>query len=161
MHTTGELARVPLVIRVQRFGQAHGRYLFEAARGLDERPVRPHRVRKSLGREVTFQRDLGNRQLVEAALRRLAEAVTSALRERGVRARTVVLKLRYADFETLTRQMIRIPATAESKVLASIALALAARRLLAKKARLLGLRVAGLERAPAGEPAKRERWLPG
>ena len=57
VRTVADLRRVPLERLVERFGR-HGRALWEHARGIDERPVRTHRERKSLGKETTFREDL-------------------------------------------------------------------------------------------------------
>ena len=75
------------------------------ARGADSRPVSPEATPKSAGHEVTFPQDVRDQDLVIAYLQQLAEHVAQRLREKGLRSRTVQLKLRYADFRTITRQV--------------------------------------------------------
>ena len=75
------------------------------ARGIDARDVESHRTAKSVGNEVTFGRDTGNQALVLRYLRQLADHVARRLRARRLVGRTVALKLRYADFRTITRQV--------------------------------------------------------
>jgi DNA polymerase-4 len=78
-------------------------YLYGAARGEDHRPVRPDRPLKSVGAERTFDRDLIAGDELYAALDRVADAAWERIARHAARGRTVTLKLRYADFRTLTR----------------------------------------------------------
>lgn len=75
------------------------------ARGIDARDVESNRTAKSVGNEVTFGRDTGDQALVLRYLRQLADHVARRLRAKRLVGRTVALKLRYADFRTITRQM--------------------------------------------------------
>ena len=75
------------------------------ARGIDSRNVEAERTAKSVGNEATFSRDTGDRDLVLRYLRQLADHVARRLRAKRLVGRTVVLKLRYADFRTITRQV--------------------------------------------------------
>ncbi|MEM1178372.1 MAG: DNA polymerase IV [Acidobacteriota bacterium] len=86
----------------QRFGR-HGSVLWRYARGLDDRPVRTTRERKSLGHERTYAQDLHNLEQMEAQIEWLAERVAEGLQKKELRGRTVTLKVRYPDFTTLTR----------------------------------------------------------
>jgi len=103
VRTIGELAALPASYLEQRFGE-HGRALARYARGLDQRPVEPQGVRKSISQENTFARDVADPRAVERELLHLSEGVARQLRRRGLFARTVTLKVRYEDFTTLTRQ---------------------------------------------------------
>jgi DNA polymerase-4 len=78
-------------------------YLYNAARGRDDRPVRSHRAAKSVGAERTFETDLTDRDALLVALDRVAEAAWTRIERHGVRGRTVTLKVRYSDFHTITR----------------------------------------------------------
>ncbi|WP_088553768.1 DNA polymerase IV [Calderihabitans maritimus] len=100
--TIGDLARLPEPLLQQHFG-FQGKELARLARGIDERLVEPSREAKSIGREVTFPLDIWETEVLEATLLELAESVGWRAREAGVRGRTVTLKLRYADFQTVTR----------------------------------------------------------
>ncbi len=102
--TIGQLVRLPAAQLEARFGR-RGRYLYRQARGRDDSPVVVERVEKSLSREVTFAKDVGDRQVLRKKLLSLSGSVARQLRRRGLRGRTVKLKLRYSDFQTLTRQV--------------------------------------------------------
>jgi len=102
--TIGQLALLPVAKLETKFGR-RGRHLHRQARGIDESPVVVEREEKSLSREVTFVQDIGDRRTLRKTLLSLSESVARRLRKRGLRGRTVKLKLRYADFTTLTRQI--------------------------------------------------------
>ncbi|MEM8998012.1 MAG: DNA polymerase IV, partial [Acidobacteriota bacterium] len=86
----------------QRFGR-HGSVLWHYARGLDDRPVRTQRERKSLGHERTYAQDLATLEQMEGQIAWLSERVAEGLQKKELRGRTVTLKVRYPDFTTLTR----------------------------------------------------------
>ncbi len=96
------LKDLPLEVLLERFGKA-GRHYFLLARGIDERPVVCARTRKSLGSETTFQQDVSDPSVLAATLRALAGPLLEKLADRGWHARTVTLKVRYADFQLVTR----------------------------------------------------------
>jgi DNA polymerase-4 len=102
VETVAQLRALPVERLVERFGR-HGRTLFEFSRGIDERPVETRSVRKSLGTESTYAVDLVGRPAVETEIDRLARELAEALHRRGLGGCTVTLKVRYADFTTLTR----------------------------------------------------------
>ncbi len=102
--TVGELAGVQLEELRARFGR-HGEEMARQARGLDDRPVVAEHETQSVSQECTFARDLRDDCHVRAELRRLSQGVVQQLHEMGLVAGTVAVKLRYADFTTLTRQM--------------------------------------------------------
>lgn len=81
------------------------RHLLAIAFGRDERPVNPEREDKSYSKEHTYLQDTADREVLQRDLRRLSEIVGRRLREAGVWARTAKIKIRYADFHTVTRQM--------------------------------------------------------
>ncbi|MEZ5283054.1 MAG: DNA polymerase IV [Acidimicrobiales bacterium] len=103
VQTVADLARIPLEPLVASVGAAHGRHLFDLARGYDPRPVESHREAKSIGHEETFSRDIYDRSELDRISMRLADAVATRLRSAGMAARTVQLKLRFSDFSTITR----------------------------------------------------------
>ncbi len=102
-----------------------GRFLREVARGVDERPVVPHRDRKSLGAETTFPRDLREREELEPVLRELCSELAERLQRDRQAARTVTVKIRYADFTVLTRSRTLQSDVCEAPELAAAACALA------------------------------------
>ncbi|MDX1736013.1 MAG: DNA polymerase IV, partial [Halioglobus sp.] len=84
------------------FGKS-ARYLYHAARGLDNRAVKPDRVRKSVGAERTFSEDLVSPEALHAALDEIIDTVWQRIEKNGVAGRTVTLKVKYADFRQITR----------------------------------------------------------
>lgn len=90
---------------VRGLGEAAGARFYALCRGADERPVRSERARKSLGKEITFDADVMDRRAVERTLLRLCEQVAAALRRRDLAGTTVMVKLRWEGFDTVTRQL--------------------------------------------------------
>ncbi len=103
INTIGKLSITPLSTLKSHFG-ASGEVLHRFANGIDDREVEPPAAAKSISRETTFGKDTRDRSLLKATLRYLGERVGADLRQKGKRARCVTLKLRYADFTTITRR---------------------------------------------------------
>ncbi len=102
IYTGADLKRFSEVELQTEFGQS-GQYYYRVARGIDERPVRAHRTRKSIGNETTFESNILDKALIWQTLQRLAERVEAILESKQMAARTITLKLRYADFQLNTR----------------------------------------------------------
>lgn len=137
--TVGELAALPTDTLVAAFGRTHGRRLAELAEAHDPRPVVAWRAPKSLSSEVTFPRDISERAALRVELVRQADALAARLREAGCVAGTVVLKLRFGDFRTVTRSRSLPRATAHAPHIAR-----AARHLLESLEVDAGVRLLGL-----------------
>lgn len=105
-HTVGQIAAVDPA-RLEAVLGSRGSVLHELARGIDDRPVETDHERKSVGAESTFPRDLTDGTELRAELDLIAAEVARRLAENDSRARTIVLKLRYANFRTITRQTSR------------------------------------------------------
>ncbi|NLC37868.1 MAG: DNA polymerase IV [Clostridia bacterium] len=101
--TIKQLRELPLDLLQKHFGEAHGYRLFQLSRGIDERPVETDREVKSMAREVTFPRDTRDRHYLESMLLGMADVLSFRLRAAGLKGRTLCLKLRFDDFQTLTR----------------------------------------------------------
>jgi len=101
--TIGKLSIMPLKALKSHFG-ASGEVLHHFANGIDDREVEPPAAAKSTSRETTFGKDTRDRSLLKSTLRYLGERVGADLRQKGKRARCITLKLRYADFTTITRR---------------------------------------------------------
>jgi DNA polymerase IV len=86
----------------QNFGKA-GSYYYWAARGVDERPVRADRIRKSVGAENTFPADLSTYEAARDALREIVDKVWAYCEASAIRGRTVTLKVKFANFRVITR----------------------------------------------------------
>ena len=103
VQTVGELAALPEETLVRALGNAAGHHLHALAWNRDERPVVADQEVKSIGHEQTFPVDLHDHAALDHQLVGLADGVASRLRAAQVTARTVQLKLRFADFTTITR----------------------------------------------------------
>ncbi len=102
IHTGADLRAHPIDFLHTHFG-SRADYLYGAVRGIDHRPVSPHRTVKSVGAERTFGEDLRDPKALHAALARVAEAAWVRIERSGAKGRTVTLKVRYAGFKTITR----------------------------------------------------------
>ena len=111
VRTVADLRELPEGTLISAFGSAAGTQLWRLARGVDDRSVVPNVGVKSVGHEETFAVDLIHKEDLRRELLRQAEAVGRRLRKAGVMGRTVTLKLRYADFTTITRSQTLVDAT--------------------------------------------------
>ena len=141
----GQLAALPLGILKSHFGIA-GVIIHNHANGIDERKVEPPGEAKSISRETTFGRDTSDGSLLSATLRYLSEKVGSALRRKGKQAGCITLKLRYADFTTITRQQTLSQAGDSDQIIFDTGCKLLKKELSAGKqaVRLIGIGVSSL-----------------
>ncbi len=102
IETGADLKAQPLALLQRHFGKA-GSYYYWIARGIDERPVRANRARKSIGAENTFFDDLTEFDAMRAALQPILDKLWRHCESAGLRGRTVTLKVKFADFQILTR----------------------------------------------------------
>lgn len=148
IHTIGELAARDKAWLIEHFGRSYGAWLHEAAWGRDERPVVTESEPVSMSRETTFERDLHavrDRAELGAIFTRLCEQVAADLQRKGYVGRTIGVKLRYADFKRVTREMTVEQATADAAQIRRVA-GLCLKRLdLSRRFRLLGVRVGSLQ----------------
>jgi DNA polymerase-4 len=150
--TVGELARLSEQDLCTRFGR-HGADMARQARGVDERPVVTEHERKSVSQEQTFARDVRDARALRRALWRLSQGVARRLRRADVAAGTIAIKLRYADFTTLTRQMRLAVPTDDERAIYRAALALLERTWQRERpVRLLGVAARHLSPPPAQLP---------
>jgi len=148
--TIGQLAALPSRVLRQTFGVA-GETLHRYANGIDESKVEPLTEVKSIGRETTFAEDTLDRGFLEAMLRHLSEQVGAELRWQDKQGRCITLKLRYADFETITRSRTLKGATNRDHTIFEIGNRLLQKALSQSQrlVRLIGIRVSiltGVER---------------
>ncbi|MCW9706851.1 DNA polymerase IV [Fodinibius salsisoli] len=87
---------------VEQFGKT-GRHYYRIVRGIDHRKVKPDRIRKSIGKERTFSEDIDDLSWIHNFLSELAEKIADVMKNKHAAGKTVTLKVRYADFETVTR----------------------------------------------------------
>ncbi len=142
--TVAALRAVSVAALVERFGR-HGRTLHEFAHGIDERPIEPHRETKSLSTETTYAVDLRDAAAIGDEVERLARSLAATLARRELAACTVTLKLRYADFQTVTRSRTLALPIADGAGLAACARDLLARTEARRRpVRLLGVGASNL-----------------
>jgi DNA polymerase-4 len=161
IRTVGDLGRTPPTILERLIGAAAAGHLGALARGVDDRRVEPYEQPKSIGHEETFDRDLDDDDEILRELLALSGRVGARLREDGYRARTVTLKVRLANFTTLTRSRTQADPTDLGGEIHRTAADLY-RHLPGEKrrVRLLGVQAAGLIQAGAHQLAllRSERW---
>ena len=121
LHTVGDVADTPVQSLVAALGEASGRHLFELANGRDPRSVTTNRIEKSIGREHTFREDITSRDKLLGAFLDQSQRVGRALRAGGVQARTIGIKLTFADFRTITRNRTLAEPTSVSRDIYAIA----------------------------------------
>ena len=102
IRTVADVAATPVPSLKKMLG-ATGEHVYRLSWGIDPRPVTPVRLEKSIGAEETFAVDSGDDALIARELLRLSHRTAGRLRSSGMVARTVALKIRYADFSTITR----------------------------------------------------------
>ncbi|HSG54545.1 MAG TPA: DNA polymerase IV [Paracoccaceae bacterium] len=141
-----------------------GDYLFRAARGIDLRPVRSNRVRKSIGGERTFFEDISAPEELRETLERIIAIVWDRIAEKQangpVGGRTVVLKLKYTDFHTITRSRSSAQPVADRQAFAATARALLEEELpLPRPIRLMGLTLGNLDSDKTREPPRNDAQL--
>ena len=147
--TIAQLQRMPRDVLVKRFGP-HGAELHDLAFGRDDRPVEPDTPAKSMGAEETFESDCRDPARLAAVLRAQAERVARELRESGVAAARLTLKLRFSDFHTITRAVTAEP-TQDGLELYRRARTLLDRERLDQPVRLIGLSASGLGSERTGQ----------
>lgn len=103
--TGGELRKLPLDELVQLFGNNRGQFYHDIAHGKDERAVKPERVRKSIGTEITFLHNSNDDDFILAQIFGENENAFADLIKRELTAHTVTLKIKYSDFSQITRSV--------------------------------------------------------
>ena len=145
LHTVGDIANVPLATLQRALGPAAGAHLSALAWGRDERRVVPHEPDKSIGAEETFSVDVDDPVVIARELLRLSERTAARLRASGQVGRTISIKIRFADFTTISRSKTLPEATDTARTVYETALALfTALGLQRARLRLVGVRVEGV-----------------
>lgn len=157
--TGADLAAKDIAFLRAHFGSMAD-YLFRAARGIDLRPVAGHRIRKSVGGERTFSEDIGSGSALRDTLETIIAIVWERIEAAEARGRTVTLKLKFTDFQIMTRatsQPYYVNGRAEFAKLARAMLE--AELPLRGPIRLMGLTLSGLEGAEEEKPPRDEAQL--
>ena len=116
IETIGDLANTPPGVLEKHLGQS-GPFFWELAHGIDHRRVETEREMKSIGREITFDQDIDDSDLLENYLLQFSHLLGRRLRRARMEARTVTIKVRYQDFKTINRSRSLSEHTANSTVL--------------------------------------------
>jgi DNA polymerase IV len=149
VQTVGDLAAVPVDSLIAALGSSLGRHLHELSWARDPRSVEPDRAVKSVSHEETYARDLYDRADLAAEALRLADGVAGRLRRGGLAGRTVTVKVRFADFATITRSQTLPEAVDTGGVIARTAVSLLDGVDPAPGVRLLGVGVSNLSSGAA------------
>jgi DNA polymerase IV len=148
LHTVGDIANTPRATLVRALGQASGAHLHALSWGRDERTVVAHEPDKSIGAEETFGRDVDDPDVVRRELLRLCERTATRLRDAGLVGRTISIKVRFADFTTITRsRTLRDATDVAAEVFGTARGLFDALGLDRARLRLIGVRVEGLTEA--------------
>jgi DNA polymerase-4 len=151
LRTVSDLAHTPLNTLKRALGEASGTHLHELSWGRDPRRVVPEQAEKSVGAEETFPRDVDDPEVVLREVLRLSERVAARVRAQDVVGRTVVLKVRFADFTTITRSRTLPEHTDVGRTVYGTARELFERLGLDRaRLRLVGVRVEGLVPSTSG-----------
>jgi DNA polymerase-4 len=156
INTVGDLASADLGLLQEHFGRSYSAWLGEVAQGFDERPVVVSSEPKSMSRETTFERDMHPKQdrpALSAAFTGLCMRVADDLTRKGYAGRTVGIKIRFADFKTVTRDLTLPESTADATAIRRAATECLKRVELSRRLRLIGVRVSALSVA-SGESSQ-------
>ncbi len=144
IRTGADLRRCSRAELSDYFGK-NGSFYFNIVRGIDDRPVRTSRIRKSVGSERTLKEDTTDLHLMTELLEALAGKVCAILQSKGIRCRTVTLKIRYRDFTTITRSVsCKEPLSDSRQLFTYIPALLSKTEAGSRPVRLLGVSVSNL-----------------
>ncbi len=156
--TGADLKKCSLMDLARRFGK-FGRFYYNIVRGIDERPVRSHWVRKSISVENTFTTDLDTHEAMLEELAKIADDLEYRIRKADNPGRTLTLKVKYADFKHVTRsKSLEQDITTAAEMMTLVPELLKDTEAIQKKVRLLGIGVSKLRRE---EEQQRLLYEPG
>ena len=159
IETGADLAQKDREWLAANFG-SFGDYLYRAARGIDLRPVRANRIRKSIGGERTFSEDISAEDDLRDTLERIIDIVWDRIAAKQAKGRTVTLKLKFNDFQIATRSRSQAQPVAEKAQFAATARAILEDELpLPMPIRLMGLTLSNLDRDDREEKPRDDAQL--
>jgi DNA polymerase-4 len=145
LRTVADLANTPVSTLERALGAAVGRHLWQLAWGRDERAVVPDTPEKSISRDRTFESDVDDADVVRRELLALSQSVARQLRAKQLAGRTIAIKVRFADFTTISRsRTLAHPTDVARDIYATAAALFDALGLDRARLRLVGVRVEGL-----------------
>ena len=122
-----------------------GSFLYNIVQGIDDRPVEPQRIRKSIGSETTLANDIDDMVEIQTILENLAQQIEGSLKRKKTGGCTLTLKVRYQDFTTITRSLTtRTPLFSQHDIMAQVPRLLGSTNAGIRKIRLLGLSISRL-----------------
>jgi DNA polymerase-4 len=146
IETIGQVAAMTIGQLMEHFGTSYGQYLYDSSRGINDSPLITHWEAKSISHETTFQQDVKDWQIIAKTLAALTKQVLSDMQDGGHRAKTITIKIRFSDFQTLTRAKTIDDYTDSEEDLRKAAFACLKRIELNKRVRLIGVRASNLEK---------------
>ena len=147
IHTIGDLATTPIEILAEHFGNTSALWMQQVSNGLDERPVVTESTPKSISRETTFERDLHARQdraILGERFTNLCDRLAQDLARKGFACKTIGIKLKFADFQSVTRDLSLDEPIHEASAIRHAAGQCVKRVPLDRRIRLLGVRASAL-----------------
>lgn len=153
IRTVADVLQTPRHVLDRILGRAMGDRIWHLSRGIDAREVDPEHIEKSIGHEETFHTDIADTAVLRAELRRLADRVGARLRGAGWEAATISIKIRFADFTTVTRSQTLSEPTAVGQRIGDAAHELFAQLDRPMAIRLVGVRAEKLRPAGGAAPA--------
>ena len=153
IRTVADILDTPRPVLERILGAAMGDRVWHLSRGLDAREVSTSRIEKSIGHEETFHEDIADPRILRAELLRLSDRAAARLRENGWEARTVALKVRFADFSTFTRSQTLPEPTDVGQRIGAAARDLLDTLEMRMAVRLIGVRAENLVPAGTAGPA--------
>ncbi len=147
IHTIGDLAQCDRMWLMQHFGKSYGAWLHDAAHGKDDRPVETESEPVSISRETTFEHDLHavrDREALSAIFTKLCQQVAADLQRKGYVGKTIGIKLRYDNFQSVTRDQTLGQHIHQAEAIRQAAGQCLKRVDLKRRLRLLGVRVGSL-----------------
>ena len=151
LKTVGQVSQTPVSTLKAALGESLGEHLSELSWGRDERRVEPWEAEKSIGNEETFSQDLDEAEDILREILRLSERVGARVRAAGLVGKTVVLKVRFANFSTITRSKTLLhPTNSKREIYKTASELFGALKLSGVKIRLVGVRGENLKLAASG-----------
>jgi DNA polymerase-4 len=146
LRTVADIANTPRQTLIRALGEAAGASLYELAWGRDYRDVIPEEVDKSISAVQTFDTDIDDQEIILREFLRLTEKATYRMREKDFSARTISIKVRFADFKTITRsKTVSLPISATHEVFDVVKALFLALKIDGARLRLVGVSLDGLE----------------
>lgn len=157
IHTGEDLLQEDLNELVKKFGKA-GHFYYSISRGIDLRPVNNQRIRKSVGKETTFSKDMSDINEMFSILEELSNSVSRILFDKKLSAQTITLKVKYADFEQITRsRTVEKPTLSASNIFEVVKDLLTNTEVDKRKVRLLGVSTSKLQEKGSQQRNKTEQ----